>query len=309
MGSRKADLLPPFQWYGGKRNRAHEINARIGDVDTYSEPFAGSLACLLQRRPAKFEIVCDLDGALCNFWRSVKKDPAAVAEHAFWPPIHQDLVARHRYLVAWAGEHSARLMADPEYCDLRAAGWWLWGVRRFIGSLWCGNKKVPLSRPHIGYQVSRAVPTGELLASIAERLEQVFVLNQSWQAAVTPAGLASGRGAKTFGILLDPPYLTGQRGDLYSSDMRENADTAAEESYRWAVEHGDEYRIAYCCHDGDFALPDEWTMTRGGFQGVRRADRKRHDIIMYSPPCVGQPCFPVHQSNAAGSHPSPTLGA
>ena len=42
-------MKAPFPWFGGKRRVAPEIWAAFGDVDNYVEPFAGSLAVLLER--------------------------------------------------------------------------------------------------------------------------------------------------------------------------------------------------------------------------------------------------------------------
>ena len=41
------ELRAPFPWFGGKRRAADLVWPRLGDVSTYNEPFAGSLAVLL----------------------------------------------------------------------------------------------------------------------------------------------------------------------------------------------------------------------------------------------------------------------
>ena len=71
------DLMPltaPFPWFGAKRRWAELVWERFGDdLGAYVEPFAGSLAVLLHREtPVPREVVCDLDGALCNFWRALR---------------------------------------------------------------------------------------------------------------------------------------------------------------------------------------------------------------------------------------------
>lgn len=42
-------MKAPFPWFGGKSRAASAIWGRFGDVDTYNEPFSGSLAVLLAR--------------------------------------------------------------------------------------------------------------------------------------------------------------------------------------------------------------------------------------------------------------------
>ena len=120
-------MKAPFPWFGGKGRWADAIWARLGRVDVYVEPFAGSLAVLLANpeRPGR-EIVCDKDGLICNFWRSLRTDPEATAYWADYPTIHQDLTARNVWLRAWCAEHSARLSEDPDWHDPKAAGWWVW---------------------------------------------------------------------------------------------------------------------------------------------------------------------------------------
>ena len=81
-------MKAPFPWFGGKRKIAPEVWAALGDVDNYVEPFAGSLAVLLER-PAWHngvtETVNDADQYLANFWRALAHDPDAVARYADWP--------------------------------------------------------------------------------------------------------------------------------------------------------------------------------------------------------------------------------
>ena len=139
-------------WYGGKRRHAPEINERIGTVDVYVEPFAGSLAVLLQRKPARREVVCDTDSGIVNFWRAVTQYPDEVAHWADWPTFHDDLTARHRWLVRWIGENGERLRSDPDYCDAKAAGWWCWGLSLWIGGGWC--QAAYDQRPQIGKTIA-----------------------------------------------------------------------------------------------------------------------------------------------------------
>lgn len=129
----------PFPYAGGKSKAAPAIWAALGDVEHYVEPFAGSLACLLLRpheanRPYHSETVNDADGLLVNAWRSIQLRPDETAEHASNPVMEADLHARHSALVRWRAEGQLEhLMGDPEFCDPRMAGWWIWGVSCWIG--------------------------------------------------------------------------------------------------------------------------------------------------------------------------------
>ena len=135
----------PWPWFGGKSDAAEAVWAALGDVDHYVEPFAGSLAVLLRRpheanRTYHSETVNDLDGLLCNAWRSIARDPDAVADAASWPVCEADLHARHLALLEWrAAGNAERLMADPDFYDARMAGWWAWGQSAWIGAGWCSG--------------------------------------------------------------------------------------------------------------------------------------------------------------------------
>ena len=158
--------LPVGPWFGAKRRWAELVWDRFGDdLGAYVEPFAGSLAVLLHRAtppPVPREVVCDTDGALCNFWRAIRSDPDAVAHWADYPTIHQDLTARHRWLIQWATEQAPRLSEDPDYCDTKAAGWWVWGISLWIGPGWCHTTKLqePHIKTHIGGQGVSCQRTG-----------------------------------------------------------------------------------------------------------------------------------------------------
>ena len=149
-------LKAPFPWFGGKRKVAQTVWGALGDVHSYVEPFAGSLAVLLER-PAwhngKTETVNDADQYLSNFWRALSYAPEEVARHADWPVNEADLFSRHLWLV---NEGKRRLRAgmdaDPDWYDAKIAGWWLWGVCQWIGSGWCSG-----TGPHT-YETLDALP-------------------------------------------------------------------------------------------------------------------------------------------------------
>lgn len=108
---------------------------RFGDVATYNEPFAGSLAVLLERpHPPNIETVNDRDAYISNFWRALQHDPDQVSFYADWPVNEADLHARHKWLVAY---EPAKVKEDPDYYDAKIAGWWVWGQFLWIGSGWC----------------------------------------------------------------------------------------------------------------------------------------------------------------------------
>lgn len=134
-----AKLKAPFPWFGGKSAVADLVWERFGDVPNYVEPFFGSGAVLLARpHPPRIETINDLDCYVANFWRAVQYDPEGVALWADWPVNEADLHARHLWLVN-QDEFRERMKTDPDYYDIRIAGWWVWGISCWIGSGWCSK--------------------------------------------------------------------------------------------------------------------------------------------------------------------------
>ena len=330
-------LKAPFPYYGGKSRWAATILDRLGDdIKVYVEPFAGSLAVLLASDVHTREVVCDTNGHICNFWRAIAADPEAVAYWADYPTLHQDLTARHRWLIQWARDNSDMLSTDPDWYDAKAAGWWVWGISSWIGGQWCIDRgdtaisdQIPKLRPSpsgFGVQVQRAnilsiidqVPcikakgggqgvqvqrinapypaddTGSRLlpwfTALADRLKSVIVLNRSWESALSPTILMHTRtGPKPpVGVLLDPPYdMANRDATIYHSDADGTSDSVAAASWAWALEYGDTYRIAYCCHVDDLVVPEGWESVEAPFKGVKRPDRRdNREMIMFSPACL-----------------------
>ncbi|MGV8847033.1 DNA adenine methylase [Tessaracoccus sp.] len=137
-------LRAPFPYFGGKTKVASLVWERIGNPSNFVEPFAGSAAVLLARPNDhqwwdQYETINDRDGMVANFFRAIKADPDAVAEHANWNVNEADLTARHLWLVQNRENLTGQLMADPDWFDARAAGWWVWGISAWIGGEWCSG--------------------------------------------------------------------------------------------------------------------------------------------------------------------------
>jgi hypothetical protein len=132
-------LKAPFPWFGGKSRVADLVWDRFGDVLNYVEPFAGSLAVLLGRpTEPRTETVNDKDSYIANFWRAVQNAPAELAAWCDWPVNEADMHARHLWLVNQV-EFRERMKTDPDYFDVKIAGWWVWGISQWIGGGWCSR--------------------------------------------------------------------------------------------------------------------------------------------------------------------------
>jgi DNA adenine methylase len=316
----------PFPWFGGKSRVAGAVWDRLGaDICNFVEPFFGSGAVLLARPggPGKNETANDKDCYLANFWRAIHQDPEAVAYWADWPVNEADLHARHRWLVDQVN-FCERMKTDPEYFDVKIAGWWVWGISQWIGSGWCSNpewtgrtnagrsargvhrKRVELKRggkgvhrthPHISGDAGASgmgVNAGycsDLVAyfeGIATRLRSVRVCCGDWMRVL---GASATTKIGLTAVFLDPPYAS-ERKEVY----REESMFLAHEVCEWAIRNGEnpQFRIALCGYEGEHKMPLSWTEFRwkanGGYgnQSVSARGRSNAQLerIWFSPHCL-----------------------
>ncbi len=314
------DLDAPFPYFGGKSKVSEIVWRRLGDVRNFVEPFFGSGAVLL-KRPHKpgIETLNDLDGMVSNFWRSVQKDPEQTAYHADWPVNENDLHARHAWLVGQKESLQAKLEGDPEYYDVKIAGWWVWGMSCWIGSGFCsgqgpwhvedgklvslkgsqgvkrqlvhlsGSQGVNRQRVELRGGVGVHRPTADIYAwfeALSERLKNVRVCCGDWTRVLGPSptwqlGLT--------GIFLDPPYDQSMRSDnLYRIES-----SVSKAVGEWAITNGENklLRIALCGYE--YEMPDSWEVYKwkaaGGYggqgQGQGRENRNK-ERIWFSPHCL-----------------------
>lgn len=286
-------LRAPFPRFGGKRAVAVDVWAAFGNVPNYVEPFFGTGAVLLARpHMPHVETVNDADCYLANFWRSVQADAAAVARWADWPVNEADLHARHAWLTTRA-EFRERMRTDPDYCDPKVAGWWVWGACAWIADGWCDGKKPSQKLPHLGdagrgiHRPDDAVRVPDIMSRLARRLRMTRVACGDWtrvtgEAVTTHQGLTA--------AFLDPPYAEGT-GNLYSEHDR----TLSVDVRAWAITNGDnpKMRIALCGYDGEHVMPATWRehawKARGGYgsQAAEGANENaKRERIWFSPHCL-----------------------
>ena len=300
----------PFPFFGGKRDIARDVWARLGRPKQYIEPFCGSAAMLLAApAPASLEVVNDINGFIANFWRAVRHQPEAVAHEADYPVSHIDLHARRRWLMAQRDRLGTEL-ADADWPgDAKAAGWWLWGQCCWIGSGWCewtgpaptrgergdGRAGEAGQLPHAGnagmgvqavgkvphasdagmgvWLTSSGLVADRWLRQLAARLERVRVTHGEWSRC-----LNHHYGGDDTAVFLDPPY----RG--YEAPY--NTEPVADAVAAWACENPN-LRIALCGHRGDHDLAGwavlEWTRKRLTYSGGETTDK---ECIWFSPACL-----------------------
>ena len=296
MKSSFGTLAAPFPYFGGKSGAAATVWEAFGTVDNYVEPFAGSAAMLLGAPAGKrIETINDADGFVANFWRSIAKCPEDVAHHADWPCNEVDLFARHSWLVRQAAGLTERLTADPDWFDVKIAGWWCWGACNWIGSGWCsgtgpwvhdgeniidtrqlphlGNAGRGINRklPHLsaGQGINRKLPhlsagQGEhprrafiqdWFASLNLRLRDVRVTCGDW-GRVVKNSVTTRHGLTA--VFLDPPYTKGAM-DYAAGGVGTDLPMQVQ---AWCAANGQDknLRIVLCGHAGehDALLTNGW---------------------------------------------------
>ena len=304
-------LRAPFPYFGGKSRIAPLIWEKFGKVENYVEPFMGSLAVLLGA-PYKPPVatVNDIDGLLVNAWRGIKFYPEETAWYADYPVSEIDQFAREVALLKAKDGLTERLMADPEYCDPKLAGWWIWGQSIYVIGGWCsgkgpwtvengrvvkkhGGNGVFWKRPHLstkgmGVQVITGIPAYFL--ALSEYLRNVRIVCGDFERILNPS-VTTGIGLTA--VFLDPPYSTEKRCDnLYAHDDADVSRRAA----RWALENGNnpQLRIAICGYDDehDVLLKHGWTKERWRAQkGYQKAQDDgfhsgHREVVWFSPHCV-----------------------
>ena len=299
MAIRNTDYKPPFVYFGGKSAVADVVWAGLGDVKNYVEPFFGSGAVLFLRPggAGAIETVNDADGFVANFWRALRADSDAVAEHADWPVNEADLHARHLWLLGQRQRLTERLMGDSEFFDAKAAGWWVWGLNCWIGSGWCsGNgcwesvdgelrdtgRGVKRKLPHLGNTgqgVKRKLPhLGDTGQGVNRQLPHLGDTGRGewlreylgWFAErLARVRVCCGDWSRvcgppvTFkhgvtGVFLDPPYAdTAGRA---SGLYAVDCEKVAHDVREWAIENGkrDDMRIVLAGYEGEHHMPKDW---------------------------------------------------
>lgn len=197
---------PPLQYFGGKTRLARDIVATFPPHEHYVEPYAGSLAVLLEKSPSTMETVNDLDGDLMTFWRVLRDQPRELArlcaltphsraEHleVFDRPDTLDDLERARCTWSYIVQGRAGV--------LRNTGW-----RHFVAP---GGSSTGMPGYLRGY-VDRMAPAAERLARVSLECRPALDLIERY-----------GRSPEVL-LYVDPPYLGSARvwGNNYRHEMR-----------------------------------------------------------------------------------------
>ena len=82
--------LIAFSWYGGKYSHLNWLLPLLPEAHHYCEPFGGSAAVLLNRKPSPIETYNDLDGEVVNFFRVLREEGDALIDSILFTPYSRE---------------------------------------------------------------------------------------------------------------------------------------------------------------------------------------------------------------------------
>jgi DNA adenine methylase len=202
-------MKPPLPYFGGKTTLGPVIAALLPPHQHYVEPYGGSLAVLLAKRPSTMETVNDLDQALVTFWRILRERPAELIRACALTPHSRVEYQRAADLEAPDELETARRvwvkLTQGRTGRLRRTGW-----RHYIDP---AGSSAGMPGYLAGY-VERMAPVVERLRGVSLEARPALDLIERYGASPDVM------------LYVDPPYLGSTRADdnAYRHEMRTDAE-------------------------------------------------------------------------------------
>ena len=306
-------LKAPFPYFGGKALIAAEVWAAFGEVRNYVEPFAGSLAVLLNRPAPRIgpETINDLDCHLINAWRAITREPTVLAPLLVAPAAEVETEAQHNALVRASTGLRASL-ADPAWCCVESAAWWIKGANEWIGTGWCsgegpwswtietGWEKINRQLPHVGDAgrgINRKLPhVGDAgkgnfqarvewvegwLTALQDRLCQVRIACGDWKRVL---GESTTIKHGITAVFMDPPY----QGTEY---VYGSTESVSNEVRAWCAVNGGHSALRIILagrgDEHDDLIDHGWSVHRWtARKGYSNSDLHGTETLWLSPNCI-----------------------
>ncbi len=206
MGKNK---LIAFGWYGGKFSHLDWLLPLLPEALHYCEPFGGSAAVLLNRKPMPVETYNDIDGEVANFFRILREQKERLIEAIGLTPF-----CREEFEIAIEA-------LTPDISDFERARRFFIRARQVRTGLaqtassgrWAHCKLT--SRAGMAGAVSRWLGSVEDLPGIVQRLLRVQIEHDSAIKVIQRYD------SENTLFYCDPPYPHGSRGDsqAYAYEM------------------------------------------------------------------------------------------
>jgi len=190
-----------FGWYGGKFNHLDWLLPLLPRCRHYCEPFGGSAAVLLNRKPSPIETYNDIDGDVVNFFRVLRDRPEELKRAIALTPFSRE----EFYLAVTESQAQASDLERARRFYIRARQARTGLAQTATLGRWANCKNT--SRAGMSGVVSRWLGGVEALDEIAARLLRVQIENRP---AVDVIKLYDSSDTLFY---CDPPYLHETRGD------------------------------------------------------------------------------------------------
>jgi DNA adenine methylase len=192
--------LIAFGWYGGKFSHLDWLLPQLPDSFHYCEPFAGSGAVLLNKKPSPVETYNDIDGEVVNFFKVLREEKNTLIEQIALTPFSRE-------------EFGIACELNPNITNIERARRFYIRARQVRTGLaqtasigrWANCKNT--SRSGMSGVISRWLGGVEQLEFIAERLLRVQIENRP---ALDVIKLYDSKNTLFY---CDPPYIHSTRGD------------------------------------------------------------------------------------------------
>jgi len=200
---RKSKKLIAFGWYGGKFNHLDWLLPLLPYTTHYCEPFGGSAAVLLNRKPSPVETYNDIDGEVVNFFKVIreKKDELIYA-------IGMTPFSRREFQLAIEANGNGSGLSDIERARrffVRARQVRTGLAQTASAGRWANC--LATSRAGMAGAVSRWLGSVEALEYIASRLLRVQIENDDAFEVIRRYDSSDTL------FYCDPPYPHESRGD------------------------------------------------------------------------------------------------
>ncbi len=259
--------LIAFGWYGGKFSHLDWLLSLLPECLHYCEPFAGSGAVLINRKPSPVETYNDIDGEVVNFFRVLREQKNELIEKISLTPFSRE-------------EFALACELNPDLTPLEKARRFFVRARQVRTGLaqtatvgrWANCKNT--SRAGMSGVVSRWLGGIEQLEFIADRLIRVQIENR-------PANdIIKIYDSKETLFYCDPPYIHETRGDTksYSYEMSNQQHTELAE-----ILNSVEGMVAlsnYQCELMDKLYPkSKWTKILSPEKTIHSTKDKRQEVL------------------------------
>ena len=277
--------LIAFGWYGGKFSHLDWLLPLLPEAQHFCEPFGGSAAVLLNRRPSPVETYNDIDGEVANFFRVLRDRKNKLVEAIGLTPFSREEFES-------AINEPVHDVSDVErarrfYIRARQVRTGL--AQKASAGRWAHCRLT--SRAGMAGAVSRWLGAVEGLPLIAQRLLRVQIEHDK------ATNVIKRYDSEDTLFYCDPPYPHDSRSDInaYGYEMTDDEHRELAE-----VLHKVNGRVALSSYRSKLMdeLYGDWRCIEAPAKIVHSVKTFRQELlwINYEPDSVESPC-PVHQES------------